>query len=83
MSTNWLQQLLIGNEFGVANSSNGSSVQCNTGRSGNHTVFTDEYMGIPENLLINVIAWLLLLLLFTILRKSAWNYGRLALVQKK
>ncbi|MPC13600.1 CSC1-like protein 2 [Portunus trituberculatus] len=40
------------------------------------------YEGIPENLLINVLAWLLLLSLFTVLRKKAWNYGRLALVQK-
>ncbi|XP_050732954.1 calcium permeable stress-gated cation channel 1-like isoform X5 [Eriocheir sinensis] len=40
------------------------------------------YEGIPENLLINFLAWLLLLSLFTVLRKKAWNYGRLALVQK-
>lgn len=40
------------------------------------------YEGIPENLLINFLAWLVLLSLFTVLRKKAWNYGRLALVQK-
>ncbi|KAG0717494.1 CSC1-like protein 2 [Chionoecetes opilio] len=36
------------------------------------------YEGIPENLLINFLAWILLLSLFTVLRKKAWNYGRLA-----
>ncbi|XP_071521938.1 calcium permeable stress-gated cation channel 1 isoform X2 [Panulirus ornatus] len=40
------------------------------------------YEGIPENLLINFLGWILLLSLFTVLRKKAWNYGRLALVQK-
>ncbi|KAK8732316.1 hypothetical protein OTU49_007019 [Cherax quadricarinatus] len=40
------------------------------------------YEGIPENLLINFLGWILLLCLFTVLRKKAWNYGRLALVQK-
>ncbi|XP_069979583.1 calcium permeable stress-gated cation channel 1 isoform X2 [Penaeus vannamei] len=40
------------------------------------------YEGIPENLLINFLGWILLMCLFTVLRKKAWNYGRLALVQK-
>ncbi|KAK7073225.1 Transmembrane protein 63C [Halocaridina rubra] len=40
------------------------------------------YEGIPENLLINLLGWIVLMCLFTVLRKKAWNYGRLALVQK-
>ncbi|XP_047108351.1 calcium permeable stress-gated cation channel 1 [Schistocerca piceifrons] len=45
-------------------------------------IITSVYEGIPENFLLNFLGWALLLLLFAILRKRAWNYGRLALVQK-
>lgn len=38
------------------------------------------YEGIPETLLLNVISWFFLILLFTLLRQQAWDYGRLALV---
>ncbi|XP_058458153.1 calcium permeable stress-gated cation channel 1-like [Malaya genurostris] len=38
------------------------------------------YEGIPETLLLNVIAWIFLILLFALLRRQAWDYGRLALV---
>ncbi|XP_022237734.1 calcium permeable stress-gated cation channel 1-like [Limulus polyphemus] len=63
--------------------SNSRFVKCNTFHRKNFT-FTlyGGYEGVPENLLINVCGWLLLLILFTILRKRAWNYGRIALVQK-
>ncbi|KAG8448974.1 hypothetical protein GDO86_015878 [Hymenochirus boettgeri] len=36
--------------------------------------------GIPTVLAINFLAWLLLLLVFSCLRKAAWDYGRLALL---
>ncbi|XP_011137889.1 CSC1-like protein 2 [Harpegnathos saltator] len=48
----------------------------------NRTIITDVYAGIPENLLLNVIGFLLLVSLFGLLRKKAWNYGRLALLHK-
>ncbi|XP_067007803.2 calcium permeable stress-gated cation channel 1 isoform X2 [Anabrus simplex] len=48
----------------------------------NTTIITRAYEGIPENLLLNFLGWLLLLMLFAMLRKRAWNYGRIALVQK-
>ncbi|XP_018407611.1 PREDICTED: CSC1-like protein 2 isoform X2 [Cyphomyrmex costatus] len=48
----------------------------------NRTIITDVYAGIPENLLLNVIGFLLLVILFGLLRKKAWNYGRLALLHK-
>ncbi|CAH1793257.1 unnamed protein product [Owenia fusiformis] len=41
------------------------------------------YEGIPETLLINFCVWLLLLILFGILRKLAWDYGRIALVSRR
>lgn len=44
-------------------------------------LFLSTYEGIPETLLINVIGWTIIVLIFTILRKRAWDYGRLALVQ--
>ena len=37
-----------------------------------------QYGGIPQNLVFNLIGWSLLVLLFTILRRSAGNYGRYA-----
>ncbi|CAL7936230.1 unnamed protein product [Xylocopa violacea] len=48
----------------------------------NTTLITDAYAGIPENLLLNCIGFLLLVILFGLLRKKAWNYGRLALLNK-
>lgn len=46
----------------------------------NKIIYVKSYEGIPETLVLNIIAWLILLLLFTILRQQAWDYGRLALV---
>ncbi|XP_015436121.1 PREDICTED: CSC1-like protein 2 [Dufourea novaeangliae] len=48
----------------------------------NTTIITDVYAGIPENLLLNFLGFLLLVILFGLLRKKAWNYGRLALLSK-
>ncbi|XP_046412953.1 calcium permeable stress-gated cation channel 1 isoform X1 [Neodiprion virginianus] len=48
----------------------------------NATIITDVYSGIPENLLLNTIGFMILVLIFGLLRKRAWNYGRLALLQK-
>jgi len=44
--------------------------------------FGNPYGGIPQNLLINAIGFVVLLLLFAILRRAAGNYGRLALIRK-
>ncbi len=41
-----------------------------------------QYGGIPQNLVFNLIGWSLLVFLFALLRRSAGNYGRLALVRK-
>ncbi|KFB46251.1 hypothetical protein ZHAS_00014252 [Anopheles sinensis] len=43
-------------------------------------ILINLYEGIPETLLLNVIAWFFLILLFNLLRQQAWDYGRLALV---
>ncbi|XP_059161039.1 CSC1-like protein 2 isoform X3 [Physella acuta] len=47
-----------------------------------HIFLYDKYNGIPDNLIINVVVFVCLLFLFTILRKIAWDYGRLALVNR-
>ncbi|TRY76367.1 hypothetical protein TCAL_11352 [Tigriopus californicus] len=44
--------------------------------------FTIKYGGIPQNLVINLVGWALLVGLFALLRRAAGNYGRLALVRK-
>merc|ERR1719320_902200 len=44
--------------------------------------FGNPYGGIPQNLLINVIGWAILVLMFAILRRAAGNYGRLALIRR-
>ena len=41
-----------------------------------------RYGGIPQNLAFNLIGWLALMILFSLLRRAAGNYGRLALVRK-
>lgn len=46
----------------------------------NTRIITNLYEGIPETLLLNVIGWAILILLFSVLRQQAWDYGRLALV---
>lgn len=40
----------------------------------------NSFEGIPETLLLNVIGWIIFILLFSVLRQQAWDYGRLALV---
>eukprot|EP00092_Neocalanus_flemingeri_P037163 GFUD01040453.1.p1 GENE.GFUD01040453.1~~GFUD01040453.1.p1 ORF type:complete len:810 (+),score=66.89 GFUD01040453.1:227-2656(+) len=44
--------------------------------------FGNPYGGIPQNLLINAVCWVVLMLMFAILRRAAGNYGRLALIRK-
>jgi len=59
--------------------------KCNYYIVRNQTEFIDfgnPYGGIPQNLLINVIGWLVLVLLFAVLRRAAGNYGRLALIRR-
>lgn len=46
----------------------------------NRTILFNVYEGIPETLLLNVVTWFLLILLFSLIRQQAWDYGRLALV---
>nr|CAI5838054.1 unnamed protein product [Callosobruchus analis] len=53
---------------------------CATPGRSNKTAISNLYEGIPETIILNVICWVMLILLFAILRNRAWDYGRLALV---
>lgn len=55
---------------------------CDRYRPANGTRIIKGYEGIPENLVINVAIWLILLILFSFLRKLAWDYGRIALISR-
>ncbi|CAG9796317.1 unnamed protein product [Diatraea saccharalis] len=47
-----------------------------------NVIITGAYNGIPQTLILNLISWSCLILLFSVLRRTAWNYGRMALVQR-
>lgn len=53
---------------------------CQSTKRANATALSNVYEGIPETLILNIVTWVILLLLFAILRNRAWDYGRLALV---
>ncbi|XP_074652654.1 mechanosensitive cation channel TMEM63B-like isoform X2 [Tubulanus polymorphus] len=61
----------------------GLNVKCDRYYSQNRTVILyGGYEGIPQTLILNVIGWTVLLFGFSILRKIAWDYGRIALVSR-
>lgn len=66
-----------------ANGSNGTDDEgCMVLNTSQSVIITGVYNGIPQTLILNLISWTCLLLLFTVLRRTAWNYGRMALVQR-
>lgn len=54
------------------------NVNCMTNLNNKTVIITNLYEGIPQTLILNLIAWFFLILLFTLLRQQAWDYGRLA-----
>uniref|UniRef100_A0A8C5TFI3 Transmembrane protein 63C n=1 Tax=Malurus cyaneus samueli TaxID=2593467 RepID=A0A8C5TFI3_9PASS len=59
---------------------NSTEEQCFSARSRSTVLEGLPFGGVPTVLAINFILWLLLLLVFSCLRKAAWDYGRLALL---
>uniref|UniRef100_A0A8D0FPK3 Transmembrane protein 63C n=1 Tax=Strix occidentalis caurina TaxID=311401 RepID=A0A8D0FPK3_STROC len=59
---------------------NSTEEQCFSARSHSTVLEGLPFGGVPTVLAINFILWLLLLLVFSCLRKAAWDYGRLALL---
>lgn len=69
--------------FTLANISNGTDDEgCMLLNTTQNVIITGAYNGIPQTLILNLISWSFLILLFTVLRRTAWNYGRMALVQR-
>ncbi|KAM4014464.1 calcium permeable stress-gated cation channel 1 isoform 2-T2 [Anomaloglossus baeobatrachus] len=54
--------------------------RCYSARSHSTVLQGLPFGGVPTVLAINFLVWLLLLLVFSCLRKAAWDYGRLALL---
>ncbi|KAL0901136.1 hypothetical protein ABMA27_006449 [Loxostege sticticalis] len=67
--------------FAPSNKSNGTDEGCMLTNSTAKILFFG-YNGIPQTLILNLISWSCLILLFSVLRRTAWNYGRMALVQR-
>ncbi|KAK1158800.1 calcium permeable stress-gated cation channel 1-like isoform X1 [Acipenser oxyrinchus oxyrinchus] len=59
---------------------NGTVERCYSTRSHSTVLQGLPFGGVPTVLAINFILWLVLLLVFSCLRKAAWDYGRLALI---
>ncbi|XP_054826738.1 calcium permeable stress-gated cation channel 1 isoform X1 [Eublepharis macularius] len=60
--------------------SNSTEEQCFSARSHSTVLQGLPFGGVPTILALNFILWLFLLLVFSCLRKAAWDYGRLALL---
>ncbi|XP_032403581.1 osmosensitive cation channel TMEM63C isoform X2 [Xiphophorus hellerii] len=61
---------------------NSTAEQCFRSHSRNSVLQGLPFGGVPTVLFINAVLWMLLLLIFSCLRKAAWDYGRLALVME-
>ncbi|KAJ6661257.1 hypothetical protein lerEdw1_015394 [Lerista edwardsae] len=59
---------------------NTTEEQCFSSNSHSSVLQGLPFGGIPTVLVLNFIIWLLLLLVFSCIRKAAWDYGRLALL---
>ncbi|XP_028574693.2 osmosensitive cation channel TMEM63C isoform X1 [Podarcis muralis] len=59
---------------------NNSTEQCFNAHSRSSVLQGLPFGGVPTVLALNFIIWLFLLLVFSCLRKAAWDYGRLALL---
>ncbi|MBN3298775.1 osmosensitive cation channel TMEM63C [Amia ocellicauda] len=59
---------------------NGTAERCYSAHSRSTVLQGLPFGGVPTVLAINFILWLFLLLVFSCLRKAAWDYGRLALL---
>lgn len=67
----------------VSNSSNGTDDEgCMLVNTTQNVIITGAYNGIPQTLILNLVSWTFLIALFCVLRRTAWNYGRMALVQR-
>ncbi|XP_077477601.1 osmosensitive cation channel TMEM63C [Stigmatopora argus] len=74
---------VVPNVLGVLDlvgSENSTAERCFPAHSRSSVLQGLPFGGIPTVLAINVVMWMFLLLIFSCLRKAAWDYGRLALL---
>ncbi|KAM3930051.1 CSC1-like protein 1 isoform 2-T2 [Leptodactylus fuscus] len=64
----------------ATNNSNDSQNYCYGGHTGSTVLQGVTFGGIPTVLVLDVICFVFLLLIFSIVRKNLWDYGRVALV---
>nr|DBA27314.1 TPA: hypothetical protein GDO54_011476 [Pyxicephalus adspersus] len=64
----------------LGNSSNHTQPYCYSGHTGSTVLQGVTFGGIPTVLVLDVACFVLLLVLFSIIRKKFWDYGRVALV---
>ncbi|XP_059908298.1 calcium permeable stress-gated cation channel 1 [Gadus macrocephalus] len=61
---------------------NSTAERCYRAHSRSSVLQGLPFGGVPTVLAINLVLWMLLLLIFSCLRKAAWDYGRLALLME-
>ncbi|XP_029972306.1 osmosensitive cation channel TMEM63C [Salarias fasciatus] len=61
---------------------NSTAERCYSSHSRSSVLQGLPFGGVPTVLAINVVLWMFLLLIFSCLRKAAWDYGRLALLME-
>uniref|UniRef100_A0A8D0CWS4 Transmembrane protein 63C n=1 Tax=Sander lucioperca TaxID=283035 RepID=A0A8D0CWS4_SANLU len=61
---------------------NNTAERCYRSHSRSSVLQGLPFGGVPTVLAINVVLWMFLLLIFSCLRKAAWDYGRLALLME-
>uniref|UniRef100_A0A669BWB9 Transmembrane protein 63C n=1 Tax=Oreochromis niloticus TaxID=8128 RepID=A0A669BWB9_ORENI len=61
---------------------NSTAERCYRSHSHSSVLQGLPFGGVPTVLAINVVIWMFLLLIFSCLRKAAWDYGRLALLME-
>ncbi|XP_063300133.1 CSC1-like protein 1 isoform X1 [Pelobates fuscus] len=87
MGFHWFHHHSNSSEFfswdieGIRNRSTDNTTYCYDGPIGSSTVLQGlTFGGIPTVLVLDVVCFVLLLLIFSVIRKRFWDYGRVALV---
>ncbi|GAA6096546.1 calcium permeable stress-gated cation channel 1 isoform X1 [Tachysurus ichikawai] len=68
--------------LGSVTEQNSTSERCYLSHSRSSVLQGLPFGGVPTVLAINLVLWLFLLLVFSCVRKAAWDYGRLALLME-
>ncbi|XP_059376748.1 calcium permeable stress-gated cation channel 1 [Carassius carassius] len=75
-----VEELDVRSFLGSLMEENSTAERCYSSHSHSSVLQGLPFGGVPTVLTINIVLWLFLLLIFSCLRKAAWDYGRLALL---